>query len=83
MKNKLMVSFVCALGLAAGACSKEKPTCEQVFDHAVSLAPAEMREMIQQNRESALQKCSKLSDEAKQCALAAKSMEALQKCPRS
>ena len=80
MKKLMMFAFVAAL---AAACSKEKPSCEAVFDHTKSLAPAEMREMFENNKASALEKCAKLSDEAKQCAMDAKTMEALQKCPRA
>ena len=80
MKKLMMFAFV--LGLAAG-CSKKKASCEDIFEHTKSLAPAEMREMLEQKKASAIEKCEKMSDEAKQCAADAKSMEDLQKCPRS
>ena len=80
MKKLVMLSFVATLAIG---CSKKKPSCDDVFDHTKSLAPAEMREMFEKNRSSAIEKCGKMSDEAKQCAIDAKSMEELQKCPRS
>ena len=80
MKKLVMLAFVAAL---ATACSKDKPSCDKIFDHTMSLAPAEMRQMFEKNRSEAIAKCEKMSDEAKQCALDAKSMEELQKCPRS
>ena len=79
MKKLVMFAFVATL---ATACSKDKPSCDKIFDHTKSLAPAEMRDMLEQQRSSAIEKCKKLSDEAKQCAMDAKTMEALQKCPR-
>jgi hypothetical protein len=78
------LSIACTLALFGGAgCSKKTPSCEDVFEHTKTLAPAEMREMFENSKPSALEKCAKLSDAAKQCAVDAKSMEDLQKCPRS
>lgn len=81
MMKKTMLMLVCAL--AVGCSKDDKPSCEAVFEHTKKLAPAEMREMFEQNKKEALENCSKMSDGAKKCALAAKSLEELQKCPRS
>lgn len=75
--------FVVACVFASGACSKKKASCEDIFEHTKKLAPAEMQDMLEKKRAGAIEKCGKLSDEAKQCAMDAKSMEELQKCPRT
>jgi hypothetical protein len=80
MKKLMMFAFVATLAVG---CSKKKASCDEIFEHTKSIAPAEMREMMEQKKESAIGKCEKMSDEAKQCAMDAKSMEDLQKCPRS
>jgi hypothetical protein len=74
---------IVALFTFAAACSKKKPSCEDIFEHTKSIAPAEMKDMLERKKESAIEKCEKMSDEAKQCAADAKTMEDLQKCPRS
>jgi hypothetical protein len=79
-KKLMMFAFVTAL---ATGCSKKTPSCDEIFEHTKSIAPAEMRDMLEQKKESAIAKCEKMSDEAKRCAADAKSMEDLQKCPRS
>ncbi len=80
MKKLMLFAFVTAL---ATGCSKKKPSCEDIYEHTKSLAPAEMREMFEKKKDSAIEKCEKLSDDAKQCAMDAKTMEDLQKCSRS
>ena len=80
MKKLAVLAFVT---MFAVGCSKKEASCDDVFDHTKSLAPAEMHDMLEKNRTSAIEKCNKLSKEARQCALDAKSMEALQKCPRT
>jgi hypothetical protein len=79
-KRMFMFAFVVSL---TAACSKKKASCEEVFAHTRSLAPEGMREAMEAQKESALGKCEKMSDEAKQCAMDAKTLEDLQKCPRS
>jgi hypothetical protein len=79
MKKLVMLAFVAALAVG---CSKKKASCEDVYAHTLSLAPPEMREMFEKNKEGALKKCEKLSEEARSCAMAAKTMADLQKCPR-
>ena len=76
--NKMVV----VMAFAAVGCSKKSVSCEEVFEHTVTLAPPEIRSMLEKSKGSAIEKCSKMSDEAKQCAIDAKSMEDLQKCPR-
>jgi hypothetical protein len=79
--NKLMMfAFVSSL---ATACSKKTASCEEIFAHTKSLAPEGMREAMEAKKESAIAKCEKLSDKAKQCAMDAKTMDDLQNCPRS
>ncbi len=79
--NKLIVSSLVSLALAAG-CSKKSGSCEEVYDHTVSLLPAEMKDQMAGQKEQAIAKCEKLSDEARKCALDASSMEDLMKCPK-
>lgn len=76
-----MMTFSIAIALST-ACSKKAASCEDIYEHTKSLAPPEMREMFEKKKASAIEKCSKLSDGAKQCAMDAKTMEELQKCPR-
>ncbi len=80
MKKLMMFAFVAAI---ATGCSKKKASCEEVFTHTKSLAPAAMQEAMEAKRERAIGQCEKMSDEAKQCAMDAKTMDDLQKCPRS
>lgn len=80
MKKLMMFAFVAAL---ATGCSKKTASCEEIFEHTMSLAPAELKEMLANTKDKAIQECGKLSDEAKRCAMDAKSMADLQKCPRS
>ena len=74
----LLLSAVLATG-----CSKKGSTCEDVYDHTLSLVPAEMQSKMAGKKEDALAKCEKLSPEARQCAMDAASMEDLMKCPRN
>jgi hypothetical protein len=76
-----MNKMIFALVIAAG-CSKSGSKCEQVFDHTVSLMPAEMKDKLGAGKAQAIAKCEKASPAAQQCALDAKSLEDLMKCPR-
>ena len=67
--------------LATG-CSKKAATCEDVYDHTISLAPDELKSKMESNKDNAIAKCEKMSPEARTCALDASSMEDLMKCPR-
>jgi hypothetical protein len=81
MKNKMLVlSCLFALSAAAG-CSK-KSACGEVVDHTVSLMPGEMQEKMKDHRDDAIGTCEKMSAESRQCALDAKSLEDLMKCPK-
>jgi hypothetical protein len=83
MKNILLASTLLSLGLLASAgCSKKSGSCTDVFDHTVSLMPAEMKEQLANTKDDAIAKCEKMSPEARQCALDAKSIDDLMKCPR-
>lgn len=80
MKNLLLPSLL-ALSLVAG-CKKKQPSCDEVFDHTLSLMPAEMQGKLKDGKADAVAKCEKMSPEARRCALDAKSLEELMKCPR-
>jgi len=77
----LIVSTVLSLALVAGC--KKGSQCEQVFDHTVSLLPAEMKGKLESGRADAIAKCENASPEAQKCALDASSLEELMKCPKS
>jgi hypothetical protein len=81
--TKTMFAITCALTLAATGCSKKTASCEEIFEHTKSLAPEELKPMLEQSKAGAIEKCGKMSDEAKKCAMDAKSFADLQKCPRS
>jgi hypothetical protein len=75
-------NLLLALALSLTACSS-KSKCEQVYDHTMSILPDDMKKMIgDAGKDKAIAKCEASSDEAKQCALDAKSMEDLMKCPK-
>jgi hypothetical protein len=77
-----MLKHIILIGvLSVGACSK-KSQCEEVFDHTVSLLPAEMKDKVAASKSEAIGKCEKLSPEAQKCALDAKALEDLMKCPK-
>ena len=76
----LIVSALASLALTAG-CSKKSGSCEEVFDHTVSLLPDGMKDQMAGQKDAAIAKCEKLSPEARKCALDATSMDDLMKCP--
>ena len=71
--------------LFIAACKKDGTSCEQLFEHTVSIMPAEMQSQMKDDKAKAkaIEKCEKLSPEARQCAADAKSIEDLMKCPKS
>ncbi len=73
----ILLSTVLATG-----CSKKAATCDDVYDHTVSLMPAELKSKLEGGKDDAIAKCEKASPEARQCALDASSMDELMKCPR-
>jgi hypothetical protein len=77
----LVLTCLASLALAAG-CSKKSGSCEDVFDHTVSLLPAEMKGQIADHKADAIAKCEKMSPEARTCALEATKLEDLMKCPK-
>jgi hypothetical protein len=83
MKNNIVIALGLALALATTACKKSGSECERVFDHTVSLMPAEMKGKLAEGKADAIAKCEKLSPEARKCALDAKGLEDLMRCPRS
>ena len=48
MKHLMMFAFVTAL---AAGCSKKTPSCEEIYEHTKSLAPPEMRDMMDKQKE--------------------------------
>jgi hypothetical protein len=79
MKNLLVPSLL-AVSLLAG-CKKKQPSCDEVFDHTVSLMPPEVQGKLKDGKADAIAKCEKMSPESKKCALDAKSLDDLMKCP--
>jgi hypothetical protein len=72
--------MVCCLLAASAACHKA-PTCEQVWDHIVSLAPDEMRAAFASKREREVAACEReLSDDDKRCAMSAHDLDELSRC---
>ncbi len=78
--SKLITASLLSLVLVAGC--KKAPKCEEVYDHTMSLLPDEMKAKASGSKDDAIAKCEKASPEAQQCALDAKSLEDLMKCPR-
>ena len=76
----LIASTILCLSLISGC--KKGSQCEDVYDHTLSLMPAEMQGKLKDHKSDAIEKCEKMSPEAKQCALDAKALEDLMKCPR-
>jgi hypothetical protein len=81
MTNKMIVSCLMSIVIAAG-CSKKSGSCEEVYDHTVSLLPAEMKDQMAGQKEQAIAKCEKLPEEARKCAMDASSLDELMKCPK-
>ena len=80
--GRMTIKMMLLSAVLAAGCSKKGSTCEDVYDHTVSLVPAELQSKMAGKKEDALAKCEKLSPEARQCAMDASSMEDLMKCPR-
>jgi hypothetical protein len=76
----IILSSILSLSIVAG-CSKKSGSCEDIFDHTVSLMPSEMKDKLADGKADAIAKCEKMSPEARQCALDAKSLDDLMKCP--
>ncbi|MGN6107666.1 MAG: hypothetical protein ACTHU0_21330 [Kofleriaceae bacterium] len=72
--------IACVFAAVAATGCKKTPSCEEVFEHTKSLAPDEMKQLLEGQKENAIGKCEKMSDDAKKCAMDAKSMADLQKC---
>jgi hypothetical protein len=81
MKTIIAAFAFTSLALVAG-CKKSGSDCNEVFDHTVSLMPAEMQGKLKEGKAGAIAKCEKMSPKARSCALDAKSLEDLMKCPR-
>jgi hypothetical protein len=82
MLKIIALSSLLSLSLVTG-CKKSQSECERVFDHTVSLMPAELQAKAKDSKSDALGKCEKLSPAARKCALDAKTLEDLMQCPRS
>ncbi len=82
MMKHLLLSSLLSMSLLAG-CKKSGSECEKVFDHTVSLMPAEMQGKLKEGKADAIGKCEKMSPAARKCALDAKSLDDLMQCPRN
>ena len=57
------------------------PSCSQVWDHVVELAPAELRGNFAAARDREIASCEhELTDPERRCSVAALSIEALERC---
>lgn len=85
-KTLIGIGFVAAaLGVwGVGGCGKKQASCDAVFDHVRSLAPAEMRDLIDANRDSGVARCeAQLDVEQRTCILAADDLTEVAACKRS
>ncbi len=82
MKKIISLALVSMFALGTG-CSKKEATCADVVDHTISIMPAEFKDKVAADKPKAIEKCEKLSPEARKCAMDAASMEDLMKCPHS
>lgn len=83
MMKHILLSSLLSMSLLAGCKKSGGSECEQVFDHTVSLMPAEMQGKLKEGKADAIGKCEKMSPAARKCALDAKSMDDLMQCPRN
>jgi hypothetical protein len=81
LRNVTLVAVLTGTSLTA-ACKKSGSDCDAVFDHIVSIAPAEAQAKMKAERDASIGRCEKLKPEARQCALDAKDLGDLMKCPR-
>jgi hypothetical protein len=77
----LIVSTILAITLGAG-CSKKSGSCEAIYDHTLTLVPADMKTQLESGKADAIAQCEKMSPEARQCAGDAQSLADLLKCPK-
>ena len=77
--NKLIITFA----LVVAACGKDSATkqCEEIYDHTVAMMP-DLAEQLAKTKDKAIDKCKQMSEDARKCALDAKSMADLASCPR-
>jgi hypothetical protein len=78
----LIVSTILALTAGTG-CSKKSNSCEAIYDHTITLVPAEMKAALESGKAEAIAKCEKASPESRQCAADAESLADLMKCPKN
>jgi hypothetical protein len=73
--------WIPAVSLACAACGKKAPTCEQVWDHIVSLAPAPMRGGFAAVRAREIATCEReLTADERRCVLASRDIDDLEQC---
>jgi hypothetical protein len=77
-----MLKTIIIASLLFTGCKKSSSQCEDVYDHTMSLVPDELKDKMSGSKDDAIAKCEKMSPEARQCALDAKEMGDLMKCPR-
>lgn len=79
-----ITASVLALSLvtATGCGGDDGATCDKVVDHTLSIMPEEFKSQMGDKKELIAQCEKKTTPEGRECALKAKSMEDLMKCPR-
>lgn len=85
MKTIILSSVISLGAILAVGCSKKAgsaESCEDVYNHTLSLMPDEIKSMVEKDKPKAIAKCEKMSIESRQCALDATSMEDLMKCSK-
>lgn len=78
--TRFTLAAVAALALCLTAC-KDDASCDKVVDHTLGLLPAEMKAALG-DKAAMIKQCEGASKAARSCALAAKSMDDLMKCPK-
>jgi hypothetical protein len=85
MKRTMIgVAFVGASLLVWGVsgCGKKEASCDAVFEHVRDLAPADMRDMLDASKDSALAKCETLSLAQRKCILEADDLAEVSACKK-
>jgi hypothetical protein len=72
--------LVAAFASAPSCSRKHEVSCDAVFTHLRELTPETMHEMLDSNKDATLANCKTMSVEERRCALAAKSIQAMQLC---
>jgi hypothetical protein len=63
-------------------CAKKEASCDAVFEHVKSLAPPDMRDMIEATKDGAQAKCEKMTVEQRKCVLDASDLTQVAACKK-